>query len=228
MPTAPTNEPSRAAPRYPLVLLNGGATGSEQIGLGRELAIALAAEAPRLPDLPAVRPLKSKIMSMLDNVIAERPDDVLAKRLKAQALAIGGRRPDAIALLGSVVQAAPSYEQALDDLLTYALDQEDVPAALAPAHQAVALNPWSSVFHERLAYVLLERQDWDGALREARHSLAINPFRRYARMFVVQCFLHQKDLAHAEEEFATLVKLHPDQREFLTMWFAEWRRKYKT
>jgi predicted CXXCH cytochrome family protein len=227
-PQAPASDSVRAVHRFPLVLLNAGHGGSEPIGLGREQAIALAAQAPRLPDTPEVRQLKPKILSMLDNVIAENPDDLLAKRLKAQSLALSGRRPDAILLLTNVVTAAPTYEQALDELLTYALDAENVQAAFAPAQQAVALNPWSAVFRERLAYVSMERQDWDAALAEARHALRINPFLRFSRMFVVQCLLHKKDLAHAQEEFATLIELHPTHREFLTKWFADWRQKYKT
>jgi hypothetical protein len=78
--------------------------------------------------------------------------------------------------------------------------------------------------HERLAHLLLEHRDWDGALRQSRDALKLNPFLRFARMFVIECFLHLKDFKHAEEEFATLIKLNPSQRESLTQWFAEQRR----
>ncbi len=131
-------------------------------------------------------------------------------------------------VIESVLRAAPTYEQALDQYLAYALDLEDIQAARAPAKQAVAINPWSSLFHERLAYVSLEHQNWDGALQEARLALGINPFLRFPRMFIVQCLLHRKDLKLAEDELATLIKLHPTYRDFLIKWFADWRRIYKT
>ena len=44
-------------------------------------------------------------------------------------------------------------------------------------------------------------------------------------MFLVQCLLHDKDTKAAANEFATLVKLHEDQREVLEQWFAEERRR---
>ena len=149
------------------MLLNGGATGLEQIGLGRELAIALAAQMPRLPDTPAVRPLKSQIMSMLDKChrgVSRRCPRQAAKGESPRLVAAGHAR----SRFWAPSCKRPLRTSSATSCLTYALDQEDVPAALAPAHQAVALNPWSSVFHERLAYVLFESQDWDGALREAR------------------------------------------------------------
>ncbi len=44
-------------------------------------------------------------------------------------------------------------------------------------------------------------------------------------MFLVQCLLHNKDKSAVENEFATLVKLHADQRESLEEWLAEERRR---
>ena len=102
------------------------------------------------------------------------------------------------------------YEQALDEYLAYALEYEDIRAAKAPAKKAVAVNPWSSLFHERLAYVSLELKDWDGALDEARSALRINPFLRFPRMFVVQCLLHQKNLVLAQGRIRDLDQASSD------------------
>ena len=44
-------------------------------------------------------------------------------------------------------------------------------------------------------------------------------------MILVQCLLHDKDTKAADNEFATLVKLHADQRESLEEWLAEQRRR---
>ena len=44
-------------------------------------------------------------------------------------------------------------------------------------------------------------------------------------MFLVQCLLHDEDMKAAGDEFATLVKLHADQRESLEQWFAEQHRR---
>src|SRR5262249_51253324 len=195
-----------------------GLEGTES--LGRELAIALMSEVRGLSDTPQVRGAGYLALSLLDQALADRPDDPVARRAKAQALAVLGRLTEAIRLEDSVVRSDPPYEQALDDCRSSAMELGATQAALAPARQAAAVNPWSAAFHERLAYLQVQRQDWGGALRESREALRLNPFLRFARMFMVQCFLHQKDLKHAEEEFETLVKLNSGERESLGRWFA--------
>jgi hypothetical protein len=227
-PGASITEPKRSAPGLPLVLLNGDELGREELkSLGRELAIALTSEGPELPDTPQIRQMGSLVLALLDKALAQRPDDLVALRMKAQALALSGRRADALPLIESVLKSAPTYEKALEDYLSYAIDLGKIEAARAPAERAVAVNPWSAAFHERLAYVSLEQQNWAGALHEAREALRLDPFLRFARMFVVQCLLHQKDLTRADLEFATLIKLNPSQRESLEQWFAEQRRNSK-
>jgi hypothetical protein len=226
-PVPPTADPARRKSGSPLVLRNADPDGPDAVGLGREFAIALAAELPRLSDQPDVGSLRSKVMGMLDQVVHENPEDVLAKRVRAQVLVFSGRRRDAMTALEDVLRISPNYEQALDEFLSYALDLQLANAAMGPAQHAVALNPASAVFHERLAYVLLDRDDWSGALAEARRSLAINPFLRFARMFLVQSLLMGRDSSAAEAEFETLVKLHPSDREYLLNWFAGWQGKYK-
>jgi hypothetical protein len=227
VPSGELTETANTPSRMPLVLLNGGRAVGEAMGLGRELALALAADLPRSPDSPQQKPLQSKILSMLDHVSVEYPDDLIAQRMKAQVLARSERRADAIQLLDAVLKRAPSYEQALDEYLTYTLDAENAQAAWGAATRAVAVNPWSSVFHERLAYIAIEREDWKLAKHEARLALGINPFLRFARMFGIQCLLYEKDVKSAETEFSILVELHPEERTGLTKWFDGWRRKFQ-
>jgi hypothetical protein len=220
-----TTELDRVPPGLPLVLLNGdNLSRGELNSLRRELAIALALEGPRLPDSPQVRRIAAFVLTQLDEALAQRPDDLLARRMKAQVLALSGRRTEALRLVESALKLAPSDEKALDQCLAYAIDEGNISAALEPARKAIAINPWSSVFHERMAHVLLERQHWDGALRQSREALALNPFLRFARMFAVQALLRQNELDHAEEEFATFIKIYPSQRQSLETWYDGQRR----
>ena len=222
---ARTTDLHRAAPGSPLVLLNGDGLSRNELGaLGRELAIALASEGPRLWDSPEARKIGAFVLAQLDSALARRPDDLLARRMKAQALELLGHRPGALRLIESALRLAPADERTLDQYLSYAIQEGELRAALEPARQAIAINPWSSAFHERTSHILLERQDWDGALRQSREALRLNPFLRFARMFAVQCLLHGREPGRAEDEFAILIKLNPDQRESLTQWFAEQRR----
>jgi hypothetical protein len=225
VPDAPSAVPDRVAGTFPLVLLNGdGLTREEAESLGRELAIALTSDGSHLPDSPQVRRISSFAITRLDEALAYRPGDLVARRMKAMALALVGRRVDAIREVETVLQAAPSYEKALDECLSYAVDAGDVATARSHARQAVAVNPWSAVFRERLAFVSVQGGDWGTALDESRAALDLDPFLRFARMFLVQSHLNRKDIARAEEEFATLIGLNPGLREPLERWFAEQRR----
>jgi hypothetical protein len=214
--------PAHAHANAPLRLLNGdGLHPRELESLGRELGMALTFEGDRLRKTPRARQLGYLSLAFLDRALAERPDDPAARRMRARALALAGRLREAIQLDQRVLESAPSYEQVLEGIISYAIELGDIEAALAPARQAVAVNPWSAAFHERLAYVDLRREDWSEALRESREALRLNPFLRFAREFLIQCLLHQHDERGAEAEFQTLIKLNPNERESLGRWFAD-------
>ncbi len=223
-PQAATPEAERAASGLPLTLLNSEAGGpKDPDALGRELAIALTSEWRDRPDAPGVRQSASLILALLDQALAKRPDDLAARRMKAQALALSGHRTDALRLIDSVLRSDPTDERALDQYLVYAIEQGDLQNALAPARRAVHVDPWSATFHERLAYLCVESQNWGEALQEAREALRLNPFLRFARMFLIQCLLHDEHIEHAQQELTTLIELNPSRRESLEHWFTEQR-----
>jgi Flp pilus assembly protein TadD len=222
-PTAAWPAPKRVASELPLVPLNGDLVQEKLKSMDRELAIAVTSEGPKLPNTPQMRQIGVRVLAALDQAIAANPDDKVAVRMRAQALALTGRREEALDLAGSLLESAPSFELALDDYLSYAIDLKDFQAALQPAKQAVALNPWNAAYRERLAYVFLQLKNWNGALVAAREALRLNPFQKFARMFLVQCLLRQKDPKAADNEFSTLVKLNPDHRQALEQWFAAQR-----
>ena len=97
--TQPTDRPhTGSGPK--IVLLNGDHLSSrERTAMGRELAIALALEGPRLSDSPEVRKIGSFVLSTLDQALALRPDDLMARRMKAQTLVLFRRRPEALRVL---------------------------------------------------------------------------------------------------------------------------------
>ncbi len=227
-PQAQATEPALHAAGPPLVLLNGDSLGPPEIeSLGRELGIALTSEGEGLRRTQQTLLLGNQALALLDQALAKWPDDLVALCMKAQALAHVGRLKEATQIDLSVLRSAPAYEQALDEFVMYSIELGETQAALAPARQAVALNPWSAGLHERLAYLYLQSQDWSGTLHESGEALRLNPWLRFARMFLVQCYLHQNDLNRALDEFAILKELHPAQGETLDRWFAAQRRNYR-
>jgi Flp pilus assembly protein TadD len=224
-PRASSTAPKQSGSRFPLVRLNGDVDPEHLESLDRELAIAVVAQSTRLTNKRQLGEIAPLLVSALDKVVAGNPDDREALRMKAQVLSFMGQFAKALPIADSLLKLTPSHELLLDDYCSYAIDMRNFQAALEPAKRAVTLNPWSSANRERLAFLSMQCQDWNGALHEARESLRLNPFRDYARMFLVQCLLHDNDPKAAANEFATLVKLHPDRRAYLEAWWlAEQRR----
>jgi hypothetical protein len=224
-PLPEESDQKRVVAGLPLVLLNrDGVPADELKALDRELAIALATEGPRLHDSPQVREMGRLVLALLDRAITTRPDDLAARLAKARVLALSGRRSQAIPVVQSALAMSRTDERALDQYLSYAVDENDIQAALEPARRAVAVNPWSSIFHERLAFFLLESQDYAGSLRESSEALRLNPFLRFARMFLVESLLKRGEADRADAEFARLIKIHESHRQALEIWYAEKRR----
>ncbi len=171
-PDAASTAPRRSGSLFPLVRINGDVDPKHVETPDRELAIAVTAEGTRLPPTPQMRQVGRLVLAALERAIAEHPDDLMAVRMKAQALAFTGRQADALRIAGPLLESNPSYELLLDDYTAYAIDLKDFRAALEPSRRAVALNPWSAACRERLAFVSMQCQDWKGALREARERFA--------------------------------------------------------
>jgi tetratricopeptide (TPR) repeat protein len=171
-----------------------------------------------------MRQIGLRASTLLEEAFKQHPDDVEALRMRSWVLATNGRRHYAVALHEKILQIAPSYEPALGELVQFAIQAEDYPVALDAAEKAIGLNPGSAELHERLAFISIQLQDWPRALQEAQEALHLNPFRRFARMFLVQCLLHRDEMAQAETEQANLLQLYPDQRESLGEWFAGKKR----
>ncbi len=217
--------PAAAGEDALLRLLNGKDPDSENIELSeRELGIALTYETEGLPRSAQVKKLGLLAVGLIDKALARRGDDLEARAGKARVLAIAGQHKEARLLQKEILTAAPTYEQVLEEFVLYSIEVGEIQAALAPAAEAVAINPSSPALHERLAYLHVQTKEWDGAMRESRESLRLDPFRHFARMFLIESLLHRNDEAGAEAEFATLVGLNRDERAGLEAWFAAKRK----
>jgi tetratricopeptide (TPR) repeat protein len=202
--------------------LNGDETSSAGIeALSRELGIALAFEGEGLPDSPQVRQLGYLALAYLDKALAERPSDLLAQRSRAKALALLRRHKEALQLEASMIKAAPSYEQALEECVLNAIEVREHRTALPFAERSVALNPWSAGLRERLAYLRVQGHDYEGAVHDACEALRLNPFLAFARRFLIECLVQQHDLDAAKQEFDILLGLNLADRDSLDRWFAK-------
>jgi len=218
-------EPPAAGPA--LVLFHADQLDARQReAMSRELGIGLALEGRRSREPALGARLAQAAVGLLDQALAQQPDDLVALRLKAQALSVLGRSREGMQIDDMVLKQAPDYEQALDERVSLALKLSDRQAALAPALRAVAVNPWYAEFHERLAHCQLGDAHWSEALQEADEALRLDPFLNFARQFRIQCLLHDKDAQRAGEELKTLIELYPSDRGTLQLWFARERQRF--
>lgn len=191
----------------------------------RELAIGLAYEARRPGERRQQARLARMALESLGETLQREPGDLVAWRAKAQALAISGRAKEALQIFDSVLEKAPQYEQALDERVALALELGDKRADPTPALRAVAVNPYSAEFHERLAYYQLENRNWKQAIQEADEALRLNPFLIFARQFRIRCLLHDKDQERAAQEFQILTQLNPGDQRIWRIWFEQEQQK---
>jgi predicted CXXCH cytochrome family protein len=221
LPESPPATPPGAATGPPLVVFHADQLGPSELRLAdRELGIGLTLEARRPGEGTRRTRLARAAIDLLDQALARRPDDLAALRYRAQATALAGRPAEGLRLYDALLAEAPGYEKALDERVSLALEVEDRRDALAPARQAVAVNPWSAVFHERLAFYRLQERSWSEALREAEQALRLDPFLADARRFLIQCHLHLNHRERAGEELEALIALDPTQDTPLRLWFA--------
>src|SRR5262249_31487411 len=121
-PDAGSTAPGRGGSLLPLVRLNVEVGPEPPESMDRELAITVTGQGTRLPNTPQMRRVGRLVLSALDKAIAEHPDDLVALRMKGQALAFGGRHAEALRIAGSLLESTPSYELLLDDYTSYAID----------------------------------------------------------------------------------------------------------
>jgi tetratricopeptide (TPR) repeat protein len=190
----------------------------------RELGIALAIEAQMIANASQRSEAGGKARALLEPARAEAPEDPPAALAMARALRLQGHAREAMATYESLLQSSPRYESALSESSLLAIELGDRNAALARSEQAVALNPWSSAFHERRAQVLAMDKQWTEAEREARESLRLNPFLPLPRVILIQGFLRQADEARAKEEIEIMIALNPKERTALQSWFEKQRQ----
>ena len=110
----PDDRPTAAKPSgslFPLVRLDGDVDPEHPKSLDRELAIAVVAYGTRRPNTPQIREIGPLVVSALDKAVVDHPDDLVALRMKAQALALTGQYAKALQIADSLLKSTPSYER---------------------------------------------------------------------------------------------------------------------
>ena len=94
--------------------LDGDADPDHPKSLDRELAIAVVAHGTQQPNMLQIRKIGPLVVAALDKALVDHPDDFVALRMKAQALALTGHHAKALQIADSLLKSTPSHEVLLD------------------------------------------------------------------------------------------------------------------
>jgi Flp pilus assembly protein TadD len=215
----PQEAPRRLLPgEMPLVPFHQDLLAAQDEAISRDLGVALVELAKAYPQLAGH--VNALALPLLEAAVQASPNDVAAWEAKGFADWQLNRKPEAWTALQTGLALAPQRELTLSYLgvLAVAMGRRD--DAIAYWHRALAVNPWCSQYHYRLAALLAERGDWEKAIAESQAAIKLNPIAEQIRVLLVTCLLRAGREHQARSEFNTLLAIRPGDREPLLRWFA--------
>jgi tetratricopeptide (TPR) repeat protein len=150
----------------------------------RDLGIALVEIAAPL----AVIPLAEMALPMLETSLNLHPDDFAAWEAKASLLFILHKDAEAMTAYETVLSRIPDRETSLIGAATLAMVMDRKEAAVNYWRRAVAVDPWRSDYHVKLASVLMALEKWQEAAVECEAALKLNPADVEMRKLAVECY----------------------------------------
>jgi Flp pilus assembly protein TadD len=193
-------------------------------GLYRDLGVALVHLAETRESGADARQIGRAALPLLDDAARRAPDDLPARLAGGYASWLVGRRDDALRAFEDVLAHDPAHETALMYAAALSAERGQFEAAADYWRRAVAVDPWSSHYHFRLAQALVGKQDWRGAADECRRSLELYPATWDARKLLIVALLRRGEAARAREEFDRMLGFFdPTDHDVLRRWFAQQR-----
>jgi hypothetical protein len=161
-----------------------------------------------------------RAVDLLDAAVRNDPEDLEAREVLAEALALLNRQAEALAVYEAVLVRAPHREVSLMGAAMLAQSQQRREPALSYWRRAVAENPWHPYYRASLAKMLAEQRAWDEARPQCEAWLRLDPASVEARVLWVSCLLKTGDKAAARVEFAKIERLRPPDLPVLQARFA--------
>lgn len=187
--------------------------------VARDLGLALV-ELARLPT-PLAAQLGDTALPYLDGAISRGPHDAAALLGRAYVLFLHGRHREALQLADKVLARSPNHETALEDAVSYADNAGERERAIEYSTRLIAVNRHLTRYRVSLIRLLTLQGEFDRALADCRETLHSNPASVAVRSLLVTCYLKTGQIERAREEFTTLVKLNPPNKDELIRWFQK-------
>jgi tetratricopeptide (TPR) repeat protein len=177
----------------------------------RDLAIALTELAFEQQRSGGSR-LAKRALPMLEQALADRPDDLAAWLARSTALSVRNQPKEALAALESAQSIAPEDERLLSQSVLLRAKQGQRDAAIDLARRLIAVDPMVSTYHQTLAQLLAQGKDWAGAARASREALTLDPTNLTARWIVIKAAIELGDLPLARAEADIYFAFDPPDR----------------
>jgi Tetratricopeptide repeat len=220
-----TSRPKTPEPKQgqsPLMHFKTGQFKLDDAEAQRDMGIGLS-ELVKQPS-PSNKQIAEMALSMLDNALKRWPNDSAALEAKAFLLYIKGQPQIALETIERVLAKSPQRESALSAAANYAIQVGQMDKAFTYSREAVNLNPYVSAWRFRLAQLFVEQKEYDQAATQCRETLMFNPGAVRVRMLLVSVLLQSGKGANAREEFDTVMKMNPPNKNELKSWFDRQRR----
>lgn len=190
----------------PIVHFHVGALAEQHKSFSRDLAIGLTELT--IKQKPSIMQV-SRGLSLLEQAIAEEPQDWLAWESKGHLLNLTQNRRGALRTYEHVLENVPSRERSLLCAADLALALGKLDKAETYLRKLVIVNPWESRYHGNYAQVLSHRENWPEAAKHARKARDLEPGYIPARLLLMQCLLHTGHRAEAAAELSIIRRLDP-------------------
>jgi tetratricopeptide (TPR) repeat protein len=154
-------------------------------------------------------------LPLLEAAIQSAPADARAQLAMARALRLSSRGSEALTVLQALLEAAPAYEDAVQEAASLADVLGQSGKAVAYWQQALALDPASPDCHLGLAKVFAGKKEWHQGIQESRAVLQVVPEHLEARMILVQCLMQSGQADQARREIAILLASDTAHKEAL-------------
>jgi tetratricopeptide (TPR) repeat protein len=185
----------------------------------RDLGLALVSLLLKDEDDPAG--IAAHAVPLLENALADDPDDVPAWQAKGIALLRLRRPAEALASFESALSRMPQQEISLAGAAEAALILRRFPESRAFWLRAVEANPRQPRYRAGLTRVLVQTQAWGEAKEQCRLWKCLEPWSSEAAVMEITCLLQEGDVAAARTAFAHLEALRPANLDPLRHWFNQ-------